>query len=106
MPSEIGVERLGMSEAHTAVRVRITGRVQGVGYRHWTKLRATRAGLTGFVRNRSDGSVEAVFTGPEDEVDDMVLRCRVGPRGAEVSDVVRTDWDGETFAAFSVLPTD
>ncbi len=83
----------------------ITGRVQGVGYRHWTSLRATRAGLTGFVRNRVDGSVEAVFAGLKSEVDDMVLRCRVGPRGASVAQVASEPWDGDDFERFTVLPT-
>jgi acylphosphatase len=94
-----------MSDEHLAVRVEITGRVQGVGYRHWTNLRASRAGLTGFVRNRSDGSVEAVFSGPKSEVDDMVVRCKVGPRGAGVTDVRAEPWGGEAFQDFSILPT-
>ena len=87
------------------VRVQITGRVQGVGYRHWTNLRASRAGLKGFVRNRADGSVEAVFSGPKTEVDDMILRCRVGPRGAGVAEVSVEPWDGRPFEGFDVLPT-
>ncbi len=94
-----------MSEDLLNIHVTITGRVQGVGYRHWTNLRATRAGLAGFVRNRLDGTVEAVFSGPRSEVDDMVLRCRVGPRGAEVTEVSAEPWDGDSFVRFSVLPT-
>jgi len=95
----------GMFEDEVAVRVEITGRVQGVGYRHWTNLRASRAGLTGFVRNRGDGSVEAVFSGLKHDVDDMVLRCKVGPRGAGVKDVRVEPWNGATFDGFSILPT-
>ena len=104
----IGVDERGfdLSEVTSAVHVRITGRVQGVGYRHWAHLRATHAGLTGFVRNRADGSVEAVFAGPAAEVEDMVLRCRVGPRGSSVADVVAAEWDGANFDDFSVLPTE
>jgi acylphosphatase len=94
-----------MSEDYLAVRVEVTGRVQGVGYRHWTNLRATRAGLTGFVRNLGNGSVEAVFAGPMKDVDDMVIRCRVGPRGADVTGIRVEPWDGAAFDGFSVLPT-
>jgi len=95
-----------MSDDPIALRVLITGRVQGVGYRNWTRLRASAAGLAGFVRNRADGSVEAVFAGPRHEVDDMVLRCRVGPRGAEVGDVVAEPWLGPPPPArFALLPT-
>ena len=54
----------GMSDTIT-VRVRISGRVQGVWYRGWTVDEARRLGLSGWVRNRRDGSVEAVFSGPE-----------------------------------------
>ncbi len=95
-----------MTEDRIARHVVITGRVQGVGYRYWTKTRAEAAGLAGFVRNRPDGSVEAVFCGAAGEVADMVARCRVGPRGAGVVDVSVQDWTtGEAFAGFSILPT-
>ena len=65
----------------TAVRVRITGRVQGVWYRGWAVEEARRLGVSGWVRNRPDGSVEAVFSGPECAVREMVERCRQGPPG-------------------------
>jgi acylphosphatase len=54
-----------------AVHVRISGRVQGVGYRDWTERKATALGLSGWVRNRSDGDVEAVFGGPTEAVDEV-----------------------------------
>ena len=69
------------------VRVVIHGRVQGVWYRGWTVETAIALGLTGWVRNRRDGSVEALFVGPQDRIDDMLARCRQGPRAARVASV-------------------
>ena len=68
-----------------SVNVRIEGKVQGVWYRAWTEKAATELALDGWVRNRPDGSVEAVFSGPEDRVDTMVESCRGGPPRANVS---------------------
>ena len=68
-----------------SVRVRITGRVQGVGYRGWTVRAAVILGLSGWVRNRSDGSVEAVFQGGQDQIDQMIDKLYQGPFGAVVS---------------------
>ena len=62
----------------------IHGRVQGVGYRVWTEVTALERGLEGWVRNRRDGSVEAVFGGPEGDVAAMIAECRRGPPGAWV----------------------
>ena len=67
------------------VLLRIHGRVQGVFFRAWTVQEATRRGLTGWVRNRADGSVEAVFSGRAHQVDDMIAACRLGPPRAAVS---------------------
>ncbi len=72
-----------------AVRVEIRGRVQGVWYRGWTLDEASRRGLRGWVRNRRDGSVEALFIGPKDKVDDMIEACREGPPAARVDSVQR-----------------
>jgi acylphosphatase len=69
-------------------QVTITGRVQGVGYRAWVEHRARAHDLEGWVRNRHDGSVEALFAGPADAVDDMVAVCRRGPSSARVDHVV------------------
>lgn len=69
------------------VAVVIRGRVQGVGYRMWTRDEARRLGLSGHVRNRADGAVEAVFAGSEQAVGTMIENCRKGPRGARVDDV-------------------
>jgi acylphosphatase len=73
--------------ANRTVHVTIHGRVQGVGFRAWTHHQAELHGLKGWVRNRRDGSVEAVFSGPEDLVGIMLKACREGPRGAVVERV-------------------
>ncbi|WP_407644704.1 acylphosphatase [Defluviicoccus vanus] len=69
------------------VQVRIEGRVQGVWYRGWAVQEALTRGLAGWVRNRSDGSVEAMFSGPKDVVDAMLEACWQGPPSARVSRV-------------------
>ncbi|MBX9588764.1 MAG: acylphosphatase [Hyphomonadaceae bacterium] len=69
------------------VRVRIAGRVQGVGYRYWTERVAGELELSGWVRNRRDGTVEAVFSGAPDDVAQMLERCRDGPAAAQVTSV-------------------
>jgi acylphosphatase len=87
------------------VTVRIEGRVQGVYYRAWTEQTARRLNLDGWVRNRRDGSVEAVFSGPEAQVDEMLRRCAEGPPDAKVTSVTVTDDGGAPPSGFSVLPT-
>jgi len=71
-----------------AVRVVISGRVQGVGYRYWAVERAVALGIDGWVRNRNDGTVEALFAGPPDAVRAMIATCREGPRFAAVAEIV------------------
>ncbi|MGZ4388156.1 MAG: acylphosphatase [Gaiellaceae bacterium] len=68
-------------------RVVVHGFVQGVGFRASTRARAVSLGLAGWVRNRGDGSVEAVFEGERDRVESMLDWCRRGPAGARVDDV-------------------
>jgi acylphosphatase len=94
----------GEGEVRT-VRVRIAGRVQGVGYRYWTEDAARELGVTGWVRNRRDGSVEAVFSGPAERVAEMLRRCHDGPRAAAVSAVEVLEEGGDPPDAFEVLPT-
>lgn len=65
-------------------RVVIRGRVQGVGYRAWTEVTALERGIEGWVRNRRDGSVEALLSGHKDDVAAMIVECRRGPPGAWV----------------------
>jgi acylphosphatase len=77
------------------VRVIVTGRVQGVWFRAWTIEEARKRGLRGWVRNRRDGSVEALFAGNPGEVDEMLAACRQGPPMAKVKDVKIYDADGD-----------
>ena len=70
-----------------AVRARITGRVQGVGFRAWMEQTAARLGISGWVRNRRDGSVEAVLAGDTSKVDEMLTMCWQGPPAAKVDGV-------------------
>ncbi|HSH62925.1 acylphosphatase [Methyloceanibacter sp.] len=88
------------------VTVRIEGRVQGVYYRAWTYETATSLGLDGWVRNREDGSVEAVFSGSPDVVAEMLERCKDGPPDARVTVVIVTDEGGAPPTGFTVLATD
>ncbi|MGX9392599.1 acylphosphatase [Nitrobacteraceae bacterium UC4446_H13] len=95
----------------TVTHVSIRGRVQGVGYRVWTADEARRRGLEGWVRNRRDGSVEAVLSGAEDVVADMLAACHRGPSSARV-DAVDASPAGEDMLSlrtagerFSLLPT-
>lgn len=73
---------------HEVVRqVVIRGRVQGVGFRYWTMHEAIRLGVGGWVRNRRDGSVEALFAGAAEAVAEMTARCRSGPEFARVDEI-------------------
>lgn len=94
-----------MTDAVRTIHVRIEGRVQGVGYRLWTQREAARLALRGWVRNRRDGTVEAVFQGSDTSVSIMIQRCKAGPHGSHVS---RVDVLGEgvgAFASFEVRET-
>ncbi len=91
--------------ARKTVRLRIIGRVQGVWFRGWAIDQARELDLHGWVRNRRDGSVEAVVSGSADLVEEMVARCRIGPAAAAVNrvEIVET---GETVAfGFHQQPT-
>jgi acylphosphatase len=87
-----------------SVHVRIGGRVQGVWYRGWTVDKARSRDLDGWVRNRTDGTVEAVFSGPADQVDAMIEDCRQGPPAAQVSGVAVETADTPD-QGFRQLPT-
>jgi|ERR1035437_7755124 acylphosphatase len=93
-------------------QVTITGRVQGVGYRAWVEHRAVAHNLEGWVRNRRDGSVEAVFAGPAAVVSDMIAVCRRGPSSARVdavqdepanSDALNLRRAGERFSVLGTI---
>lgn len=82
------------------VRVRIAGRVQGVWFRGWTAQMAQVLELDGWVRNRRDGTVEALFSGPAEMVDQMLAFCNQGPTHAKVERIdiaAEDDYDGEGF---------
>ncbi len=76
-----------MASDATRARVTISGRVQGVGFRYATVARARSRDVAGWVRNNSDGTVDAVFEGPPEAVDALIAWCRRGPSGARVDDV-------------------
>jgi len=88
-----------------AVLARISGRVQGVWYRGWTVERASALGLNGWVRNRADGTVEALFAGPAELVDTMLAACREGPPTARVSDVAVDPAEDPGGGPFEQRPT-
>jgi len=73
--------------ARKILRLRISGWVQGVGFRAFVADEAETRGLEGWVRNRADGSVEAVIAGESEIVDEMIEVCRRGPRGSRVENV-------------------
>lgn len=83
----------------------ISGRVQGVWYRGWAVDQATRRGLTGWVRNRGDGTVEAVACGPQAAVDDFVLACEEGPPAARVVEIRRERGADPHLDGFEAWPT-
>jgi acylphosphatase len=96
---------------HVAMRIVVHGRVQGVWYRGWTVDQARARGLTGWARNRRDGTVEALLIGLSSVVRDMIDECRSGPVAARVigieeyavsADEVR----GGAFRGFDQRPTE
>lgn len=95
---------MGYMRVTRTVSVVIEGRVQGVSYRAWTQVQARARGLTGSVRNRDDGSVEAVFSGVSQAVAEMLTQCRSGPPGARVTDMtVREHEDAPGMSGFEIL---
>lgn len=92
-------------------QMKVRGLVQGVGYRAFVADEAARRGLSGWVRNRRDGTVEAVLSGPADAIGAMIEACRKGPWGARVDGVDRRDGTPDQLRQrrpgedFSVLPT-
>ena len=94
-----------------ARHVSVTGRVQGVGFRAFVEHHALQRSLEGWVRNRRDGAVEALFAGPRQTVEAMIAACRVGPLGAQVDGLDQREGREADFRLlrpgdrFSVLPT-
>jgi acylphosphatase len=88
-----------------AVRLSIQGRVQGVGYRWWALQEAERLGLAGWVRNRSDGSVEVLAIGLEEVIDELVDACGRGPPAAAVTSVEAFEAENDGSVGFRERPT-
>ncbi len=87
-------------------RLTISGRVQGVGYRDWAMSTARRLGLSGWVRNRTDGAVEALIVGDDTAVGEMIDACRRGPTLARVDNVDIEPVDLDVLPqGFTQLPT-
>ncbi len=87
-------------------RLTIRGRVQGVGYRHWAMTTGRRLGITGWVRNCTDGSVEALIVGDDAAIGAMIDACRRGPTAARVDDVDIEPVDLDVLPeGFTQLPT-
>ena len=98
--------------SHAIIQVTIRGRVQGIGYRAWLEQQARQSKLEGWVRNRRDGSVEALFAGPPTVVAEMVALCRHGPPSARVDSVIsetaeedqlKLRHEGERFSVLSTI---
>ncbi len=87
------------------VRLRIEGRVQGVGFRMFVERTAAALDLDGWVRNRRDGGVEAVVSGTPAAVEEMIERCHAGPPAARVDRVEVLAEDDPVSPGFSVRPT-
>lgn len=94
----------GLMERITKL-LRIEGVVQGVGFRFFMQRKAHALGVTGWVRNRTDGSVEAVVQGSADTISAIISQAKQGPRSAQVTSVKVADAEGQ-FTAFDLLPTE
>ena len=94
-----------MTAGSKAVRATFEGRVQGVWFRAWTTREAVARGLDGWVRNRADGAVEALFAGPAEAVEDMVAACREGPPAARVTAVRVEPAEAPGETGFHPAPT-
>ncbi|MBO0712100.1 MAG: acylphosphatase [Acetobacteraceae bacterium] len=86
-----------------AKRLIVTGRVQAVGFRMWMEQEARRVGVSGWVRNRADGSIEAVIAGDAAAVEEMMRACRRGPRLARVDRIEEELVDPPPEPGFRVL---
>lgn len=88
-----------------AKRLTLSGAVQGVGFRDWIIGRARSLGVAGWVRNRSDGTVETLIAGEASAVEELVRACRCGPPGADVRDIAEDLVDPPTEPGFDRRPT-
>jgi acylphosphatase len=86
-------------------RLRMVGRVQGVFFRNWAVGEAEKLGVRGCIRNRTDGSVEALAFGPAEAIGAFIARCREGPPAAIVERLDVTEAEGEAPEGFRKAPT-
>ena len=89
-----------------SVRIVIEGRVQAVWFRAWTTQEAQRRNLRGWVRNRPDGTVEALFSGAVADVEEMIEACRQGPPAAQVVNITEHPAEVPIEPGFGHPPTD
>lgn len=94
-----------LEPGYKAVRIVIHGTVQGVFFRDWTAQNAKLLELDGWVRNLSDGTVEALLVGMADAVDNMIKECHIGPRSAKVERVEITPARGIVKSGFEQKPS-
>lgn len=94
-----------MTSPCRTVRIRVEGRVQGVGFRAFVEREACCLGLDGWVRNRRDGGVEALASGPAHSIDVFTARLRTGPPAARVDMLKVLDEDASVTSGFTVAPT-
>jgi acylphosphatase len=94
-----------MTGGDIAVRVLVSGRVQGVWFRGWTVETAEAEGVRGWVRNRRDGRVEALLIGPETAVEAVIAACHRGPPAARVESVERSASTDDGSRGFRQVPT-
>ena len=95
----------GRGQDRVARRIHVKGKVQGVFFRAWTIEQAKELGLDGWVRNRHDGSVEAVAFGPADKVEELIARCHRGSPPSRVDAVMVEDTPGVVAQGFVQKPT-
>ncbi|MCX5493460.1 acylphosphatase [Kaistia dalseonensis] len=89
-----------------SVHIVVSGAVQGIGYRAWVERQAVARGLSGWVRNRRDGTVEAIFSGDQPAVDAMVATCWQGPQHATVANVAITEDIAVEDGVFTIAPSE
>lgn len=104
-PPTVMRRALARGGANVVKRLVVVGRVQGVGYRYSMMAQASRAGVTGWVRNRRDGTVEAMLAGPADKVGEVIAWAQQGPPGSQVAGVKVQDAEG-SFRGFEMLATE
>ncbi len=86
----------------TSLSLLITGKVQGVYYRQSTRKKALSLGLSGYVKNLPDGAVYILATGHQEQLEEIIAWCKIGPPAALVRDVIVKEMDVENFEGFEI----